>query len=122
MGSDHILDDFDFEEGDFDHEAGDSVVVAKYYSPMEAEVAAARLRSEGIPCFLANSASQSVLTSTMVMVRLHVRSADYDRARDILQETFPQQEAESGGVLKGLLIIFGIFLGVGLIGLLFKML
>jgi hypothetical protein len=121
MGSDHILDDFDFEEDDFDHEAGDSTVVAKYYSAMEAEVAAAKLRSEGIPCFLANSASQSVLPSTIALVRLHVHSRDYERAKAILQDTFPPEETPSGSVWGGLLIIFRIFLAAGVIGLLIRL-
>ena len=84
MSNQNILDDFRFEDDGFFPEEGESEVVGKYYSAMEAEVAAARLRSEGIPCFLANTHAQSVLTSVMVMVRLHVRPEDVDRARVIL--------------------------------------
>lgn len=105
-----ILDHFDFDEPEFDPEEGQGEVVGKFYSSMEAEVSAARLRSEGIPCFLANSASQSVLTSTMVMVRLHVRPQDALRAREILREMVPPESGGKGGIAKGLLIILGIFL------------
>lgn len=107
-----ILDDYEFEDEQFDPETGHGEVVAKFYSPMEAEVSAARLRAEGIPCFLANSASQSVLTSTMVMVRLHVRPQDIDRAREILQDEMPAPEGKSGSIFTGLLIILGIFLAL----------
>jgi hypothetical protein len=80
----NILDNFDFGDGSFFEET-DGEVVAKYYSPLEAEVAAARLRSEGIPCFLANSHSQSVL-AVPLMVRLHVLPKHIDLARSILAE------------------------------------
>jgi len=105
-----ILDHFEFDEPEFDPEEGQGEVVGKFYSSMEAEVSAARLRSEGIPCFLANSASQSVLTSTMVMVRLHVRLQDAPRAREILRDMAPPESNTHSSVAKGLFIILGIFL------------
>jgi carbamoylphosphate synthase large subunit len=82
--NDNILDDFDehlyLGEGD-DHE-----VVAKYFSPLEGDIAAARLRSEGIPCFLANTTSQSLMPHLQLVARLHVRPKDFERAREILGE------------------------------------
>ena len=81
----NILDNFDFGDNPFLEES-DGEVVAKFYSPLEAEVAAARLRSEGIPCFLANSHSQSVLTTVPILVRLHVLPKHIDLARSILAE------------------------------------
>lgn len=86
MPRNDILDDFDFDENPFLEDAGDGEVVAKFYSAMEAEMAAARLRSEGIPCFIANSMSQSILTNMQLLVRLHVRPQDFDHARVILAE------------------------------------
>lgn len=79
-----ILDDFEFDE--LPEWAGDGEVVAKFYSSMEAEVAAARLRSEGIHCFLANTISQSITPHLPGIVRLHTRVADAEKAREILQE------------------------------------
>jgi hypothetical protein len=111
MKDHEILDNF--ETGDVYEPFESSDVVAKYYSSMEAEVAAARLRSEGIPCFLANHFSQSVLAATsMSMVRLHVRPEDKELALEILIAETPPQElpSEKGGVAKGLAIIFGIVL------------
>jgi hypothetical protein len=86
MHSTDILDQFDFGDNPFFNEAGDGEVVAKYYSEMEAEVAAARLRAEGIPCFLANTASHNVLPHVSVLLRLHVRPVDFERAQAILAE------------------------------------
>lgn len=79
-----ILDDFAFD--DEPEWSGEGEVVAKFYSVMEAELAAARLRSEGIHCFLANSISQSVVPHLQGFVRLHTRPKDADRAREIIQE------------------------------------
>lgn len=122
MHSNDILDDFGFGQNPFEAFEGEGEVVAKFYSPLEAEVAAARLRSEGIPCFLANTASQSVLTQTMNLVRLHVRSQDRDRALEILEENMPAPESSSGSVSTGLLIILGVFLALGALLYLMKML
>jgi hypothetical protein len=123
--SDHnILDNFKFEEDGFFPEEGESEVVGKYYSAMEAEVAAARLRSEGIPCFLANTNSQSVLTSVMVMVRLHVRPEDVDQARMLLLTEMPleEQNAAPGSVLKGFFIVLAFLFGIYAIRIAFKLL
>ncbi|MBC7778101.1 MAG: DUF2007 domain-containing protein, partial [Phycisphaerae bacterium] len=86
-----ILDDFDFDE--LPEWAGEGEVVAKFYSTMEAEVAAARLRSEGIHCFLANAISQTVLPHLQGIVRLHTRPADAELAREILQEAAIETDA-----------------------------
>ena len=86
MKSEDILDDFDFEASGHPLWAEEGEVVAKFYSPLEAEMAAARLRSEGIHCFLANTISQTVLPHLQIVARLHVRPVDSARAREILQE------------------------------------
>jgi len=110
----NILDDFDFDEHDFFPEEGDSEVIGKYYSPMEAELAAARLRAEGIPCFLANSNSQSILPSSLVYVRLHVRPDDKDRAKSILLTEFPANDESKGlgTIWENLMMLFGILFGI----------
>ncbi len=79
-----ILDDFDFDE--LPEWVGEAEIVAKFYSSMEAEVAAARLRSEGIHCFLANAISQTVVPHLQGIMRLHTRPIDAEYAREILQE------------------------------------
>jgi Putative prokaryotic signal transducing protein len=81
-----ILDDFDFDENAYleGEEAG--TVVAKYLAPLEADIAAARLRAMGIPCFLANVNTQSVMPHLQTVIRLHVRQDDADKARAILGE------------------------------------
>ncbi len=89
MQNTDLLDDFDF--GDHDRQQyfqpdDDGMVVAKFYSQMEANVSAARLRSEGIPCFITNAFSQSMLPETQSFVSLHVRSEDIERAKEILAE------------------------------------
>ena len=86
MANTNILDDFEFEDNQFFEDGNEGEVVAKYYSSIEAEVAAARLRSEGIPCFLANTISQSVLPHIQFVLRLHTRPQDVERAREILSE------------------------------------
>ena len=86
MDATEILDHFEFEDHLFLEEGDDKEVVAKYYSPLEGEVAAARLRSEGIPCFLANATAQTLLPHLQIIARLHVRPSDVKHARDILGE------------------------------------
>ncbi len=82
--NDNILDDFD--EHLYLGEGDDNEVVAKYFSPLEGDIAAARLRSEGIPCFLANTTSQSLMPHLQLVARLHVRPKDIEQAREILGE------------------------------------
>lgn len=82
-----ILDHFDYEGNDLPMWAEEGEVVAKFYAAMEAEVAAARLRSEGVPCFLANATTaESVFPSLNAVIRLHVHPNDSAIAREILQE------------------------------------
>ncbi|MFN0173014.1 MAG: putative signal transducing protein [Saprospiraceae bacterium] len=109
-----ILDNFDFD--DLPEWAGEGEIVAKFYSSMEAEVAAARLRSEGIHCFLANSISQSVVPHLQGIMRLHTRPADAELAREILQEAaieteWPVPRRNSGyGALAFIAVIIGLVL------------
>ena len=113
MQSTDILDDFDFDENDPSGFAEEGEVVAKFFSPMEAEVAAARLRAEGIHCFLANSMVQTVLPHLQTIIRLHVRPVDSARAREILNEasieTIAPSDSTSG---RGVLIVLAIMIGI----------
>ncbi|HND88418.1 MAG TPA: DUF2007 domain-containing protein [Saprospiraceae bacterium] len=132
MKRNDLLDDFDFgdeaRDGEpLDEEAltldpdADSVVVGKYYDQLEANMHAARLRSEGIPCFIANAFSQSMLPNTQSYVSLRVRAEDRDAATEILTDLImeqgrsQQQPAPSSfwlenGLLFGLLAIIILFL------------
>ena len=92
MRNTELLDDFDFgddPEGDEDREQffqsdDDGVVVGKFYDQLEANVSAARLRSEGVPCFITNAFSQGMMPNTQSFVSLHVRLEDREQAREIL--------------------------------------
>jgi hypothetical protein len=116
MRLNNIIDDF--EEAPHDHDGEpfeDSDVVAHFYSLLEAEVAAARLRAEGIPCFLANTHVQNMFnTGNFAAVRLHVRKEEVEMARELLQETLPdpEQETEKGVGAKSWLILAAILLGL----------
>ena len=110
-----ILDDFDFDETAWPGLAEEGEVVAKFFSPMEAEVAAARLRAEGIHCFLANTTAQTVLPHLQTIVRLHVRPVDSARAREILHEAAietatPSDDSTGRGVLIALAVLIGVLL------------
>ncbi len=111
-----ILDDFDFEGNQLPIWAEEGEVVAKFFSPLEAEIAAARLRSEEIHCFLANSTSQSVLPHLQTVIRLHVRPQDSALAREILQEAAADAiepytgRSDSNGPIMILAIIIGVLL------------
>jgi hypothetical protein len=116
MQRNDILDDFDFGESPY-FEENSGEVVAKFYSAMEADVAAARLRAEGIPCFLANSTAQSMLPHLQLLVRLHVRPQDVDRARVLLAEAAidtedPQDEKADNRALTFLAVLIGLLLAV----------
>ena len=120
MQRNDILDNFEFDDyPEFGNETGE--VVAKFYSPMEAEVAAARLRAEGIPCFVANSTSQSILPHLQLLVRLHVHPADAERARFILAEaaidTTDSDMASKADnrVLIGMSVLIGVLLAILLV-------
>jgi len=115
-----ILDDFEFDENEYRGLAEEGEVVAKFFSLMEAEVAAARLRSEGIHCFLANTASSTVLPHLQIVVRLHVHPLDSARAREILQEAAidtvsPSNGRKDSGILVALAILIGILLALLLV-------
>lgn len=121
MQYDNILDDFDFDDSPY-FEENSGEVVAKFYSAIEAELAAARLRAEGIPCFIANSTSQSVLPHLQLLVRLHVRPVDAERARILLAEAAidtevenPVQTAKDNQVLTFLAILIGLLLAILLV-------
>lgn len=114
-----ILDNFEFDHSPY-FEENSGEVVAKFYSALEAEVAAARLRAEGIPCFLANSTSQSVLPQLQLLVRLHVRPVDAERARFLLAEAAIDTEESSNAakdnrILTILAILIGLLLAVLLV-------
>jgi hypothetical protein len=116
MQRNDILDDFDFGESPY-FEENSGEVVAKFYSAMEADVAAARLRAEGIPCFLANSTAQSMLPHLQLLVRLHVRPQDVERARVLLAEAAidtedPPDEKADNRALTFLAILIGLLLAV----------
>lgn len=115
MHSTDLLDDFEFDENARPGFAEEGEVVAKFFSLMEAEVAAARLRAEGIHCFLANTMSQTVLPHLQTIIRLHVRPVDSARAREILNEAAietvsPSDESTGRGVLIALAILIGVLL------------
>ncbi len=119
MPHDDILDDFGWEDNPyFEEHAPD--VVAKFYSPLEAEVAAARLRAEGIPCFLVSRTAQSVLPHLQLVVRLHTRPADVERARLILAEAGIEDELlpetpTDRWVLTALFALLGVLLAILLV-------
>lgn len=123
MHRNDILDDFDFDDSPF-FEENSGEVVAKFYSSLEADMAAARLRAEGIPCFLANSTAQSVLPHLQLLVRLHVRPQDVERARALLAEAAMDAEESpeartDNRVLTFLAILIGLVLAVLLVQALF---
>lgn len=121
MHSTDILDDFEFDPHLYLSGDEEGEVVAKYYSAMEADVAAARLRTEGIPCFLANSFGQSVMPQLQTIVRLHTRIEDAEKARAILAETATETQdgiSESRNLTTITLIVLGIMLGLALAGIL----
>lgn len=120
MDKNNILDDFDFDGNDHHLWAEEGEVVAKFFSPLEAEMAAARLRSEGIHCFLANNISQTVLPHLQIVARLHVHPVDSARAREILQEAvietaIPGKSDDGKVVLFVLSALIGLILAVILV-------
>ncbi|MCC6281661.1 MAG: DUF2007 domain-containing protein [Saprospiraceae bacterium] len=113
MNTNNILDDFEFNGNEHLNWADEGEVVAKFYSPLEAEMAAARLRSEGIHCFLANTISQTVLPHLQLVARLHVRPVDSARAREILQEAVVETATPSqGDGGKTALFILSVLIGL----------
>ena len=106
MRTTDLLDDFDFgddPQGEEDREQyfqpnDEGLVIAKFYDQLEANMSAARLRSEGVPCFITNAFSQGMMPNTQSFVSLHVRLEDREQAREILAahaaETAAQVPAE----------------------------
>ncbi|MCS7036535.1 MAG: DUF2007 domain-containing protein [Saprospiraceae bacterium] len=117
MLHDDILDDLGWVPGP-EKEAGE--VVALFYSPLEAELAAARLRAEGIPCFLASRTAQAVMPHLQLLVRLHVRPQDLQQARRILTEAGieveePQDARVDGWLSVALFALLGVLLAALLV-------
>ena len=132
MRNTNLLDDFDFgddPQGEDDREQhfqpdDEGVVVGKFYDQLEANISAARLRSEGVPCFITNAFSQSMMPNTQSFVSLHVRHEDREQAREILAahaaETAVQPTAEEAAssfrfenILLIALVVMLIFLALG---------
>ncbi|MBL7826739.1 MAG: DUF2007 domain-containing protein [Saprospiraceae bacterium] len=110
-----ILDDIDFEGNELPKWAEEGEVVAKFFSPMEAEIAAARLRSEGVHCFLANATAQSVMPHLQIVIRLHVRPQEAAVAREILHEAAiegatPKTPKAGIGAMISIAVIIGLLL------------
>lgn len=108
------MDDLNFDDNSVPSWAEEGEVVAKFFSPIEAEMAAARLRSEGIHCFLANTVSQSVMPNIQTVIRLHVRPQEVDAARSILKEAAIEagQVEPSSGSGMGAILILAVVIGV----------
>lgn len=115
MRFDNILDDFDFEGNQMPAWAEEGEVVAKFYTPLEAELAAARLRSEGVHCFLANTVVHSVMPNLQSVIRLHVRPNDSALAREILQEAALDATIQGKPSSSSNLSVIGAAIGVGII-------
>ena len=127
MQLDNILDDFDFKGRDLPlwvedealmpEWAGQGEVVAKFFSPLEAELSAARLRSEGLTCFLANIGIQAVMPQLQTVIRLHVHPKDAAIAREILDEAAaeagdPSAEYETNPKRLNFVLVFAIGIGI----------
>ncbi|MCS6929731.1 MAG: DUF2007 domain-containing protein [Saprospiraceae bacterium] len=117
MLQDDILDDLGW-ENHLEKEA--SEVLALFYSPLEAELAAARLRAEGIPCFLASRTAQAVMPHLQLLVRLHVRPQDLQHARRVLAEAGieveePRESKADGWLSVALFALLGVLLAALLV-------
>jgi len=101
--NDELLDDFDFGDDPLGHgdreqyfqPDDDGVVVGKFYEQLEANISAARLRSEGVPCFITNAFSQGLMPNMQSYVSLHVRREDVERAREILADQAEETAAQT---------------------------
>lgn len=132
MKRNDLLDDYDFgdERQDDDYAAdqelsfnpdAEGVVVGKFYDQLEANVYAARLRSEGVRCYVANTVSHSMLPNTQSYVSLIVHADEQDAAREIITDLVAEQglpPASSGsfwlenGLLLGILALIVLLLVV----------
>ncbi len=63
-----------------------TAVVQNFYFDFEAQVAAARLRDAGIPCYVSNAISATQLPSASPSIGLHVLEEDLARAKAILTD------------------------------------
>ncbi len=122
MKDSQILDNFEFDAPEFPWDEGESgEVVGKYYAVTEANLAAARLRSEGIPCFVAGAISQATLPHVPGYVRLHVRPSDAELAREILGlaaiDAGEESREKSG---SGAIVFLAVAIGLILAWLLIK--
>lgn len=115
-----LLDDFDFGDDPMGHDDreqyfqpdDEGVVVGKYYDQLEANISAARLRSEGVPCFISNAFSQGLMPSTQSYVSLHVRHEDVEQAKEILAAQsdeasgqMPEEEAATSFRFENMLLL-----------------
>ncbi len=73
-----------------------TAVVGYFYFDFEAQVAAARLRDAGIPCYVSNAISATQLPSASPSIGVHVLEADLARAKAVLSEN------ERTGLEKGM--------------------
>lgn len=115
MRFENILDDFDFEGNQLPVWADEGEIVAKFFAPLEAEIAAARLRSEGVNCFLANAGTQSVLPQLQSVIRLHVHPNDSAIAREILQEAALDAGISPKTSAAGNTTVIGMAIGIGIL-------
>ncbi len=119
MAYDDIIDDLGWEPVPNPRKSSPEVV-AMFYDPLEAEMAAAHLRAEGIPCFLANRTAQSVMPHLQLIMRLYVRPQDMGRARRVLAEAGIEvetlEELRTGRwLLTALFALLGLLLAIVLV-------
>ena len=128
---DDILDNFDFDPDNPEYNLEsispqDQVqVVGKFYTRLQADIAVARLRQEGIPCVLQNVNSQSMLPDFQSFMSLFVRAEDAPVARQIISEiqanlsqSSPDPDAsfKLENILLGVIILIIIGLAVVALG------
>lgn len=103
---DDILDNLDYDPNDPEYRL-ESIgpdeqvqVVGKYYSQLEANVAAARLSHEGIPCVIENEATHGLLPSQHSYVNLFVRAVDVPLAREVLAELEHSEPSQTSSSMQ----------------------
>jgi Putative prokaryotic signal transducing protein len=95
MAQNNILDDFDFDPDAYTksgNEATDSVVVGRFYSLFEAQMAAMRLDQEDIPSFITNEHTHTIMQHLQTIVQLCVHPKDREQALAILAELALESE------------------------------
>lgn len=114
-----ILDDFDILDNDGFEFGEKGEAIAKFFSTFEAEVAAARLRAEGVPCFLEGTTGQTVMPHLQTVIRLRVPPSTAEQARQILgQEHIAIEEPQNNKLFQGFLTVLAILVGLILAALL----